>query len=347
MRLGLLADFCVQELKRRGLKDVEKEASIPGAGREKQWDVAWCHEGKYRLGISLKSLLKNLGGTVPNRIDDLVGEVANAQLHSPEIVIGYIMIFNVAEDSFSQKHGSTWYDLFRDRAISLSGRRPPSWTTGTVEDFVLVEVDFSSGSSILATSQTFDAFFDTLGRAGQGTESQRHHYLTGPGCDGTVRYGSTTADVHVVSGSTYTISIGSPTESLCGFGGRARNAAASADAVTAAAIASTASSRPMSLRLNCPSIASVSCSAEGRTRFSTLTRSRNPSSFPLVCSIGLRPANERPETHFRVDLAHDPPRLRVAAQQSIDVSALRDNGERLSAEYSAGRLLWLRRLASS
>ena len=162
LRLGLLADFCVQELKRRGLKDVEKEASIPGAGREKKWDVAWCHEGKYRLGVSLKSLLKNLGGTVPNRIDDLIGEVANAQLHSPEIVIGYIMIFNVAEDSFSQKHGSTWCDLFRDRAISLSGRRPPSWTTGTVEDFVLVEVGFSSGSSILATSQTFDAFFDTL-----------------------------------------------------------------------------------------------------------------------------------------------------------------------------------------
>ncbi len=34
-RLDALADFCVQELTRRGLKDVEKESSIPGAGREK------------------------------------------------------------------------------------------------------------------------------------------------------------------------------------------------------------------------------------------------------------------------------------------------------------------------
>ena len=162
-RLDVLADFCIQELTRRGLKGVEKEASIPRAGREKKWDVAWWrYDGKYRLGVSLKSLLKNLGGTVPNRIDDMIGEVANAQLHSPEIVTGYIMIFNIAEDSFSQKHGSTWCELFRERATSLSGRRPPSWTTGTVEDFVLVEVDFSSGSSILATSQTFDAFFDTL-----------------------------------------------------------------------------------------------------------------------------------------------------------------------------------------
>ena len=161
-RLDVLADFCVQELTRRGLKGVEKEAPIPGAGREKKWDIAWRYDGKYRLGVSLKSLLKNLGGTVPNRIDDMIGEVTNAQLHSPEIVIGYIMIFNIAEDNFSQKHGSTWCELFRERATALSGRRPPSWTTGTVEDFVLVEVDFSSYSSILATSQTFDAFFDTL-----------------------------------------------------------------------------------------------------------------------------------------------------------------------------------------
>ena len=161
-RLDVLADFCVQELTSRGLNGVEKEASIPGAGRQKKWDVAWRYDGKYRLGISLKSLLRNLGGTVPNRIDDMIGEVTNAQLHSPEIVIGYIMIFNMAEDSRSTKHGSTWCQLFRERVASLSGRRPPSWTTGTVEDFVLVEVDFGADSSIGAMSQTFDAFFGTL-----------------------------------------------------------------------------------------------------------------------------------------------------------------------------------------
>lgn len=161
-RLEFLADFCIQELTCRGLKYVEKEASIPGAGRDKRWDIAWCYEGKYRLGISLKSLLKNLSGTVPNRIDDMIGEVTNAQLHSPEIVIGYIMIFNVSEDRFSHKHKSTWCELFRQRIASLSGRRPPSWTTGTVEDFILVEVDFSSKPTILRVSQTFDEFFDTL-----------------------------------------------------------------------------------------------------------------------------------------------------------------------------------------
>ena len=161
-RLDMLADFCVQELTRRGLREVEKEASVPGGGREKRWDVAWRYDGKYRLGLSLKSLLKNLGGTVPNRIDDLIGEVANAQLHSPEIVIGYVMIFNVQEDAFSPRHRSTWANLLRTRLVSLSGRRAPSWTTGTVEDFVLVEVDFGSGSAIRSLSQPFEEFFDTL-----------------------------------------------------------------------------------------------------------------------------------------------------------------------------------------
>ena len=161
-RLDTLAEFCVQELARRGLRGAEQEASIPGAGRRKRWDVAWQYDGKYRLGLSLKSLLKNLGGTVPNRIDDLIGEVANAQLYSPEIVIGYVMIFNVQEDAYSPRHQSTWVDLLRTRLVSLSGRRAPSWTTGTVEDFVLVEVDFGSGSSIRSMSQSFAAFFDTL-----------------------------------------------------------------------------------------------------------------------------------------------------------------------------------------
>ena len=52
--------------------------------------------------------------------DDLIGEVANAQLHSPEIVIGYVMIFNVQEDAFSPRHRSTWADLLRTRLESLS-----------------------------------------------------------------------------------------------------------------------------------------------------------------------------------------------------------------------------------
>lgn len=72
------------------------------------------------------------------------------------------MIFNVQGDAFSQRHRSTWADLLRTRLESLSGRRAPSWTTGTVEDFVVVEVDFGSGSSIRSLSQPFETFFNSL-----------------------------------------------------------------------------------------------------------------------------------------------------------------------------------------
>ncbi|BDG60102.1 hypothetical protein [Caldinitratiruptor microaerophilus] len=81
-RLKVLAQYCADQLDRLGLAGAEIEREVPGIGREKQWDVAWYHEGKCRLAISLKSILRNVSGTVPNRIDDLIGEVANAQLAS-------------------------------------------------------------------------------------------------------------------------------------------------------------------------------------------------------------------------------------------------------------------------
>ena len=161
-RLQKLADYCIEQFERRGLRGVEKEARIPGAGRDKQWDVAWRYGGKYRAGISLKSILKNLGGTVPNRIDDLIGETANAQLYSPEIVIGYIVIFNVQDDTLSARDGATWSGRMQERLSLLSGREPPSWATGMIEDFVLVNVDFGLSSKVVSVSQPLSDFFDRI-----------------------------------------------------------------------------------------------------------------------------------------------------------------------------------------
>jgi hypothetical protein len=161
-RLKTLAAYCVQELEERGLAGATTECEIPGGGRTKAWDVGWYYDGKYRLAISLKSLLKNLAGTVPNRIDDLMGEAANVQIYSPEIVTGYIMVLDIGADAHSAKHGSTWSDLLRKRLGLLSGRRPPGWTIGTVEGFVLAEVDFSKSSALLSGAELFPPFFDLL-----------------------------------------------------------------------------------------------------------------------------------------------------------------------------------------
>ncbi len=161
-RLDALADYCATELSHRGLGGVEKEARVPGVGREKLWDVAWPHTGKYRLGISLKSILRNLGGTVPNRIDDLIGEAANAQLHSPEIVIGYVVVFNRQNDAVSPRRGSTWGTLLHRRLSSLSGRRAPVWSTGMIEDFLVIDVNFGASAEIVSMSQPPAQFFERL-----------------------------------------------------------------------------------------------------------------------------------------------------------------------------------------
>ncbi len=161
-RLDVLAELCVHELGKRGLTGAKIDPQIPGFARAKDWDVAWIHNGKARLAISLKSLLKNLGGTVPNRIDDLMGEVANLQMYSPETAIGYIMLFNVAEDGVSRKHECTWSELLRKRLRSITCRKAPHWTIGTIEASAFIEVDFSSGPKLISGAEELPSMFDTL-----------------------------------------------------------------------------------------------------------------------------------------------------------------------------------------
>ena len=165
-RLDLLADFCIQELSERGVVGATTDIEIPGFGRTKKWDVVWNYDKKVRLGISLKSLLRNIRGTVPNRIDDLMGEVANVQLHSPEIVVGYIMIFHKdLADTESRKHGKTWIEVFRAGMDSLSNRRAPSWAPGTIEAYVVAEADFTDTPRLVSPREDFDHFFDRLTEA--------------------------------------------------------------------------------------------------------------------------------------------------------------------------------------
>jgi hypothetical protein len=163
-RLRVLAEFCVQELTERGMAGAQIDPEIPGFARAKDWDVAWFHHGKARLAISLKSLLANLSGTVPNRIDDLIGETANLQMYSPETVIGYVMLFNVEEDAHSKKHGCTWSELLRKRLQSLSGRKAPNWTMGTIEAMAFVEVNFTNGPRIVSGAEDVTRMIDTLAK---------------------------------------------------------------------------------------------------------------------------------------------------------------------------------------
>jgi hypothetical protein len=117
----------------RGLKGVRggqaNEVGIRGFGRQKDWDLAFVLADKPRLLVSLKSILKNLAGTVPNRLDDLMGEAANVQQLQPEVVIGYVVIMDEAEDRM-RRDGKTWSDHFEDNLRKIAVRKAPLWNSG-------------------------------------------------------------------------------------------------------------------------------------------------------------------------------------------------------------------------
>jgi hypothetical protein len=144
------------------MRGAAADVDLPGGARTKNWDVVWFYNGKHRLAISLKSLLENLGGTVPNRIDDLIGEVTNLQMHSPEVVTGYLMLFDVSKDTVKTRHGGTWCDVLTQRLETISGRRMPAWGMGMIEASCVVRVDFSKGAKLLTAAEEVGRFFDIL-----------------------------------------------------------------------------------------------------------------------------------------------------------------------------------------
>ena len=92
-----------------------------------------------------------------------MGEMANVQLRSPEIVTGYIMVFNVDPDldTIRKDDGIRWSEFFRSIISQLSGREAPAWAAGMVEAATIVAVDFSTGPTLVSPPQ-LDDFFDRI-----------------------------------------------------------------------------------------------------------------------------------------------------------------------------------------
>lgn len=117
------------------------ELKVPGLSRVKNWDVAFEFAGKFRLLISLKSMLKNISGSVPNRLDDLQGELANVQQLRPEIVIGYVILFDVAGDTKRRDDGRMWSEYFEEALEAIAIRKAPLWNQGLLEGLWFVRFD--------------------------------------------------------------------------------------------------------------------------------------------------------------------------------------------------------------
>jgi hypothetical protein len=169
-RLKALADLVIDQLGAHGLPGAiggtSGELKVTGLARTKAWDVAYQFAGKFRLLISLKSIWKNAAGTVPNRLDDHMGEVANIQQLRPEIVIGYVVVFDVTADGRRQD-GVMWSDYFEQALGRIAIRKAPLWNQGLLEGFWFIRFDSQkpTGSRIVnpdrVTAQG-TAFFEAL-----------------------------------------------------------------------------------------------------------------------------------------------------------------------------------------
>jgi hypothetical protein len=162
LRLQALADLLVNMLTAEGLPGSKGgksgELAISGLARTKNWDVAYEFAGKFRLAISLKSMLENIAGTVPNRLDDLMGELANVQQLSPEIVIGYVILFDVSKDK-RRKDGAMWSDYFEQCLSAISIRKAPMWNQGLLEGHWFIRFDAAgpAGSRVINATQSLQA----------------------------------------------------------------------------------------------------------------------------------------------------------------------------------------------
>lgn len=144
-RLNSLADYVKRRLAERGLPDVRGgsggELRVRGLARTKAWDVAYNYAGKDRLLVSLKSIWRNASGTVPNRLDDLMGEAANVQQLSPEVVIGYVVLFDAKADSRRKQDGRLWSQYFEDAVKGIAIRHAPLWNQGLLEGVWFIQFD--------------------------------------------------------------------------------------------------------------------------------------------------------------------------------------------------------------
>lgn len=169
-RLAPIANYVKIQLERAGLAGVRGgdggELRIAGFARSKDWDVAFNFAGKPRLLISLKSMWKNIPGTVPNRLDDLMGEAANVQQMSPEVVTGYLMLFDKSQDA-ERSDGKMWSEYMKERIQRLCIRKAPMWNQGLLEGCWFINFDSTAavGSRVCNPAQARaegTAFFSGL-----------------------------------------------------------------------------------------------------------------------------------------------------------------------------------------
>jgi hypothetical protein len=147
------------------LAEVQRERPIRGKHRVKNWDLALSYARRPQLAISTKSIMANVAGTVPNRIDDAMGECVNVHAHDPGMVLGYLFVMNAALGTQSSRDGRRWVDILAYSLVSFSARRSEQNAGELFEAATLLLVDFTAALPTFTfhpTLLSWDEFFDVL-----------------------------------------------------------------------------------------------------------------------------------------------------------------------------------------
>jgi hypothetical protein len=176
--------YCCEELAKRGLAGAEMERTMPGHYRPKKWDVGLLVEGEPRLGISCKSIISNHGGTVPNRVDDMLGEAVSLHRAYPRAVLGYLFMMSRRDESEAtkrrtdavggltaarkaklQEDADRWFERLVESVSTAANRKSPKDWLEKFEVVSCSQIDFNKrpyGVVVHSGALSPDAFFDRL-----------------------------------------------------------------------------------------------------------------------------------------------------------------------------------------
>ncbi len=156
--------WCVDQLTAAGIKGATTELKLPGAYRKKNWDVGLMVDDQPQLAISCKSIVRNIPGTVPNRLDDMLGEAVNLHRAYPQAVIGYLILL-ADQDGRNDKNMDHWFERCGSRLQLVMPRASASKPAEQWESVCLLQMPLGRRLDWVKTHpgcDTLPAFFERL-----------------------------------------------------------------------------------------------------------------------------------------------------------------------------------------
>jgi len=161
-RLAPLQTYLAWELEKRGIGDRRGiDDAVLGFVRTKDIDVVAWRADQPVVAISCKSLFKNPGGTVPNRLDDAIGEAVNLRKRWPAIRLGYVMIFDMRIAKPGPR-SHDWSLVLQEGILRLTNNESPPPIIDSAALFLIEAARPKLAFASVDPTLEFEGFFDRL-----------------------------------------------------------------------------------------------------------------------------------------------------------------------------------------